>query len=1031
MLIPLHVKSDYSFGYGTASPEALVERASALGYPALALTDIDSLAGQPQFHDLCRARGIRPISGAELRPNAGKRSPGDQAGRLVLLAREETGYRNLCRIVSRRRGGSGTAAEQRIAADPVAALAGLSAGLFVLTGDEETLERLAEAEDLEPADIGLLLVRPIGLEQQSAAVRTARRLGVRLVADPEVVLLDAADHALHVLQMAIRQGRRVVDILDSGTIEPAERWLRAPDEAARLYADIPEAVAGAETIAAACQYELPAGPPVLPGAEAFEGAKPMELLGSLCRKALEDRRAQRQYRDDVYDRRLAQELAVINELGYAGYFLVAAEIAEAARARAIPVAARGSAIGSLVVHLSGVSSIDPVAHDLLFERFLHARRASPPDIDIDVCSRHRDELIAWAGRRFGRGHTAMVGAIHRFQMRGALREGLKALGAGRGLIERVSARLPPDGEEMPASPEAVYPGATSAELRMLLLALRLVAKPRHLALHPAGLVVGDAPIADYAPVEKASRGLVVTQYDLRSIARTGLIKLDLLGSKLLTQLSDAATLAGQPRGADVLDLPLDDPSVLDCLDRADTIGCFQVETPAVRALLTQLDIRSIDDCAAALALVRPGAAGGAAKHEYVRLAHDEAPEQPVHPVLAERLRQTQGLLLYDEDLIRVLAEIGGLSLAAADELRAAIISAGEDAGALAELERYFAGAADKAGSDPALARAAWATARRFAAYSFAKAHATSYAVMAYAAVYMKTHHPVAWAVALLNGYGGAYPLRTIGADLERHDLRLLPPSVNEAGLAAAPAQTRDGSAVRVGLARLKHLSRKSAEAVIVSRASRGRFRSMDDLLGRVPLAAREARALIMSGACDDLPPLSADVYPFVHEALVKGLKGELSPSAFESVGRHARTGFPEDDSRRRYRLLVRIRNELDYLEMHLTAHPMEILRDDAREIGCRTAAEISQTPVGAGPVRFAGIVAASRVHRLGDGRVMQFLTLEDETGLVETAIQPPVYPRLAPRVTTPGPYLVDGSVDHSWGSKRVVIDDLRPFHERS
>ncbi|HET7370433.1 MAG TPA: PHP domain-containing protein, partial [Gammaproteobacteria bacterium] len=198
MSIPLHVKSDYSFGYGTASPGALVECAAALGYTTLALTDIDSLAGQLHFHDLCRAHGIRPISGVELRPSAGKWSPGDRTGRLVLLARDETGYRNLCRIVSRRRGGSGTAADQCAAADPVTALAGLSAGLFVLADDAATLDRLYRAEDIEPADMGLLLVRPDPPEQQLAALQAARRLGVRIVADPEVVLLDAADHALHV-----------------------------------------------------------------------------------------------------------------------------------------------------------------------------------------------------------------------------------------------------------------------------------------------------------------------------------------------------------------------------------------------------------------------------------------------------------------------------------------------------------------------------------------------------------------------------------------------------------------------------------------------------------------------------------------------------------------------------------------------------------------------------------------------------------------------------------------------------------------
>lgn len=1024
MLIPLHVKSDYSLGYGTASPEALVKRAAALAYPALALTDIDSLAGQPHFHDLCRARGIRPISGVELRPNADKRHPGDQVGRVVLLAKDRAGYRNLCRIVSRRRGGCGTA-ELRAAAEPVAAIAGLMDGLFVLTDDAPTLERLRDLEGLNPQDSGLLLVRPGSAPQQAAALQTARRLGVRVIADPEVVLLHAADHPAHVLQAAIRQGHRVSDIVGSPAIEPPERWLRPPAQAADLYADMPEAVAGAEAVAAACRFELPSGALVLPGAEAFAGAAPLARLAHLCRAALERGRRQGRYQDQAYDHRLAHELNVIEALRYAGYFLVAAEIAEAARVRAIPIAARGSAVGSLVVHLTGVSSADPVASDLLFERFLHARRASPPDIDIDVCSRRRDELIAWAGRRFGCNRAAMVGAIHRFQLRGAVRDGLKALGARRGVIERVCARLPVDGEASPATADTIYPGATAPEREMLSLALRLVGRPRLLALHPAGLVVGDAPISDYVPVEKGPRGLLVTQYDLRAIARTGLVKLDLLGSKLLTQIDDAATLARVPADADVLELPPDDAATLACIDRADTIGCFQVETPAVRALLRQLDISSLDDCVAALALVRPGAAGGAAKQDYVRRARNDAPTRPVHAALAERLRRTHGVLLYDEDLIRVLADAGGLSLAAADELRAAIISAGEDRAALRQLERHFLGAAHRAGSDPAFARAVWHNARRFAAYSFAKAHALSYAVMAYAAAYMKTHHRAAWGVALLNGYGGAYPLRTVVADIQRHGVQVLPPAVNHAELAATLVQDED--AVRVGLAQVKHLTRKSAEAIVASRRDRGRFRSVDELLGRVHPAVRETQALILSGACDDLPPLSANVYPFVHEALVKGLKGKMNPTAFKRVVEIAGSVPADDESQRRYRLLVRIRNELNYLEMHLTAHPMQVLRPEAREASCLTAAELAQTT--SGRFRFAGIVAASRVHST-DGETMQFLTLEDETGLIETVIPPSMYPRLAARVTMPGPYLVDGTMADDGGNLHMLIAALRPFHER-
>lgn len=1033
MITPLHAKSHYSFGYGVASPEALVARAAALGYAALALTDIESLAGQPRFHDLCRGQGIRPISSVELRPGFCRRQVGARDGRLVLLARNRAGYRSLCRIVSRRRGGAGTGAEQRAGADPVHALAGLAEGVVALTDDPSALERLVAVEGLPRQHIGLLLVRPgVAPRQEAAALRAARRCGVVVVADPEVVLLDPADHPLHVLQLAVRQRRRVAEVQGSPDIESAERWLRPAEEAARLYADMPEALEGAEAMAGQCRLRLAAGPVVLPGADAFAGAEPTARLASLCRAALERARSQGRCRDADYERRLGDELAVIDGLGYAAYFLVAAEIAAAARARGIPVAPRGSAVGSLVVHLTGIPNIDPVTRGLCFERFLHARRSDPPDIDLDVCSQRRDELMAWVRRRFGPDRVAAVGAHHGFQLRGALREGLTALGMSRGRIDRIGARLPSGDNAETAAVEELGAGLTAADRRSLRLALRLIGKPRQLALHPAGLVVGDAPIADHAPVERAPRGLIVMQYELRSVAHSGLVKLDLLGSRLLSQLSEAARLAGGRGDADPLDLPLNDAATLARLDRADTIGCFQVETPAVRALLSRLEIRGIEDCVAALALVRPGAAGGAAKQEYVRRVQGEARAQPVHPVLAARLRETLGLLLYDEDLMHVLADVGGFSLAAADELRAAIIAAGDDPAALQRLQRHFLAVAREAGAEPALARAVWHTARRFAAYSFAKAHAWSYAVMAYAAVYMKRHHPAAWGCALLNGYGGAYPLRTIAADLQRQGVRLLPPAVNEPALATVPIGGRGGGAstIRIGLGQIKGLTRKSAQAIMASRRQRGRFRSMDDLLARVRLAERESRALILVGACDDLPPLSPGVYPFVQEALVQGLNGELDPANFERAVQSARAASPDDAPRRRYRMLVRIRNELDYLDMHLSAHPMGVLRAEARRLGCLTTEALRRTPIRAGPVRFAGIVAASRRHPLGQGRAMQFLTLEDEAGLIEAVTPPPACPRLAQRVTTPGPYLVDGTVAEDRGHRYLVVADLWPFHER-
>jgi DNA polymerase-3 subunit alpha/error-prone DNA polymerase len=651
----------------------------------------------------------------------------------------------------------------------------------------------------------------------------------------------------------------------------------------------------------------------------------------------------------------------------------------------------------------------------------------------------------------------MTGAHHTFQLRSALKLGLKAFGATRSQLERITAQLslPPGADPSGADGEAFdieelpLERLTPTQRSALPLVLRLIGKPRLLALHPGGLVLADPAIEAYMPVENAPRGLSVAQYDADSIERIGLVKIDLLGSRFLTQLAETVELVKgrhvelESGREEVLrdrrEIDLDDPSTLARLDRADTIGCFQVETPAVRALLERLRIGSVEDCVAALALVRPGAAAGATKRDYVLRARGDRRLEARHPLIASRLRNTLGLLIYDEDLMTLLSATAGISLGAADEIRSQIIDAGRDHERLSELERRFLRLARRAGSDSDLATTVWKEVLRFAAYSFSKAHAWSYALMAYQSAYLKTHHPVEFACALLNSYGGAYPLRTIAADLQRSGVPLLGPTVNASAIRATvvPNGSAVDGAVRVGLSRVKHLTRKSAGMILASRQDRGPFRDFGDLLERIRLSRREIEALVLCGACDDLPPLSGAGYPFLHEAALKGLRGELSPAAFERI---AAAGVEADaagdatagERLATYRSLVRIRNELRFLDLHLSDHPMHVLRAAARAQGCLSSSEIRAgwSAHDADRVRFAGIIAASRPHTLGKREAMQYVTFEDEEGLLEAVIPPPLYRRLAGQLTTPGPYLVEGRPSEDLGHLQLIVCALSPFHER-
>lgn len=1037
MFIPLHVKSDYSLGFGTASIEELVREAAKFAYPALALTDIENLYGQVRFHHLCRLHGIRPITGLELRPGFdGRRGVGRRSGRLVLLAADERGYRSLCRIVGRRRGG---VRDPEVGSDPLPLTARFSEGLFALSDDPSVVERLAGCGNFPLDRLGMLLVRPDNPPLEARRRAVAERLGVRLVADLDAIFLKEEDRRLHLLQLAIRQGRRLQEVAE-GDAESSERRLRSPAEVAALFSDLPGAVAAAQEIAEACRFDIRT---IAQGSPGFElaGEAAADRLRRLCEDGVLDRVGGRW--NDAYRKRLEDELALFERLGFSGFMVAVAEILAHCREEGIPAAVRGSAVSSLVLHLLGGSPVDPLAHGLLFERFLHPGKSAWPDVDIDLPWHHRDGVIDWVFERFGRDRVAMVAAHHTFQYRSALREGLKAWGARPALVERLSAALPPEDlavEEVDFlglaatvrdDPLAELHGTgEGAELAAILpLVRRLVGKPRHIAVHPGGIVMGQPPLEDVLPLELAPKGVVVTQYDLVAVARLGLVKIDLLGNRCLSELEEALTLAGRGKGLRLESIPAEDPQTLALIDRGETIGCFQLESPAMRSLLARLPVRRQSDLIAVLALIRPGAASGEVKSDFVRRARGEEADTNPFPSLSDRLDETHGLFLYEEDIMALLSRIGGMNLEEADELRRQIVESGGIHEVLASLEADFLQRAKTGGADAPLARRAWATAARFAAYSFNKAHAASYALLAYFSAYVKAHHPLEFACALLNHHQGLYPLRTEVGELARMGVELRLPHVNLSGYHSwieGKGSATPAGAVRVGLDKVKGLSQRGALTIIAERNRQGQFVSLRDLLERVRLSRGEVSALILSGACDGLSPLSEADYPFAHEAVLALLRQGCDPAELDNL--IIPLPAAEAEQVRLYRGLVRVKNELRYLEMHLSAHPLALLRPEAKRYGCLTIRRALLLPAGS-TVRLAVVIAAMRrvVTRQG---AMQFLTLEDETGLLEGAVLPPVYRALGERVTTPGPFLVEGALRRQQGAVHLEMRLLAPFHER-
>ena len=487
-------------------------------------------------------------------------------------------------------------------------------------------------------------------------------------------------------------------------------------------------------------------------------------------------------------RRLARELEVIDRLGFTDYFVVVGEICRHAHRRGIPTVGRGSGASSIVTYLLGITNVDPLRYRLYFERFLHDQRRDLPDLDIDLCWRRRDDVIQHVYETYGADHVAMISTHNTFGARGAFRDAARAHGMAPDTVDRSSRLIPRNGEAPLARLLAPSPRGRDVPLeeprfqRLLAAADRLIGLPRHLGIHPGGIVITDRPLDHYVPLEEATKGIVVTQYEMHAVEAVGLVKIDLLGNRAISVISETVELV-RAGGGPVIDpaaIPDGDGATARLMRQGDTLGVFQLESPGMRNLLRQLETRDLDGAIAALSLIRPGPAGSGMKERFIRRARGLEPVEFLDPRLAEPLGDTYGVMLYEEDVMAVSAALAGLSLADGDMLRRAVagIESPEDEEAL---RRVFVARAERNDTSPAVAAQAWSEIRRFAAYAFCKAHASGYGVLAWQGSWLKAHHPAAFAVAILNNHTAMYDQRVHLEDARRHGVEIRLPCVNRSG----------------------------------------------------------------------------------------------------------------------------------------------------------------------------------------------------------------------------------------------------------
>ncbi|MFZ5571151.1 MAG: DNA polymerase III subunit alpha [Thermodesulfobacteriota bacterium] len=992
-MIPLTLRSHYSLMWGVSSPEEICRRAGQLGYLRLALTDTDNLYGLWPFLKACRRNGLAPIVGVEVTDPSRNR-------RAVCLVKNAAGYGQLCRLITERHRGEDF--------DLAKAVMVRSEGLVVLTRHPDLLELWRNAG----ISVAIPLPRRPGAGDFQLR-RLARRLEIPVVATPGAFFLHPHDNAVHRLLRAI-QLRTTLPRLTQNDTAPADAFLAEPSEYSRRFAAWPEAVTAGRRLAEELAFTGPDFGLVMPPWIDPHGRSAAAVLREAAYKG-----ARRRYGNDLPETvvdRLEHELAVIDRMGFSSYFLVVRDIVR----RSPRICGRGSGAASLVAYVLGITNVCPVKHNLYFERFLNPGRKDPPDIDIDFAWDERDQVLASVLKQYD-GHAAMVCNHVLFQPRMAIREVAKVHGLTDTEISRITRRLPwywrsrhmeddllTQLRQVPEMKATAFPAPWPDIIR---LARRLIGIPRYLSVHSGGMVITPEPIAGYVPVQTAPKGVPIIQWEKDAAEESGLVKIDLLGNRSLGVIRDA--VAGLRENGVTFDEsrwePEDDPVTRDAVARGDTMGCFYIESPATRQLQKKAKVGDFEHIVIHSSIIRPAA--NAFIREYLRRLHG-ASWNPIHPLLADVLEETYGIMVYQEDVAKAAVVLAGFSHAEADGLRK-IISKKDKVLELDDYRiRFFDGARSRGLTDEQL-RAVWEMILSFGGYSFCKPHSASYARVSFQSAFLKARHPAEFMAAVISNQGGFYNTCAYVSEARRMGLTILHPDVNHSRIRW---QGR-GKHLRVGLQSVKNLGAGVQRRILENRQT-GPYETVTDFLERVRPDDIEVRALIHSGALDALRPGASHADLSWEVAVWRDSRNSRLPSRdlFHPLPGIRRPVLPPDDG------YQRLRREYEVLGFLCSFHPMSLYKDRLPDTGLVKAMELGRH---AGRrIRFAGLLITGKVVRTRHDEPMEFLTFEDETGLVETTFFPETYRRFCALLDRSRPYILSGRVEEDFGALTLNVSHV-------
>ena len=1058
--VHLHVHTQFSLLDGACKIPELIALAKEYKMPALAITDHGNMFGAIEFYTEAMKNGIKPIIGCEIYVAPGSRfdrttAVNEEASyHLILLAKDEEGYRNLMKLVS---AGylEGFYYKPRVDKELLAKYSkGLIAQSACLQGEipylivkgkyDEARSAAAQYKEIfANGDFYLELQKNLIPEQEIAnagLLKLARELEIPLVATGDVHYLHKKSARAHEGLLCI-QTQTTLNDPDHMKFSTNEFYFKSTEDFREMFEDVPQAINSTIDIAEKCNLELDFNKTHLPQFTPPEGKSRDEYLRELAEAGLKKRYPAA---DKVTRDRIEHELDIIKKTGFTSYFLIAWDFINYAKSKGIPVGpGRGSAAGSVVSYVLGITDLDPIRYDLIFERFLNPDRVSLPDIDIDFCYERRGEVIDYVTRKYSKENVAQVITFGTMKARAVIRDVGRVMGINYGNVDRIAKLVPEElgitlERALKIEPELRNLYKSDPQIRELIdISTELEGLNRHASTHAAGVVISDQPLTDYVPLHKTTEGQISTGYEMNSLVKVGLLKMDFLGLRTLTVIDETLKIIKRTKGADIdfSNMPLDDPKTYELLSNAESLGIFQLESSGMRDILRKLKPTNFGDIIAILALYRPGPIGTGMVEDFIKRKHGLAPIKYDHKLLEPILKETYGTIVYQEQVMRIASDLAGFTMSQADSLRRAMGKKIPEE--MEQAKSKFIEGATKKGIDRRTSEKIFNFIEYFAGYGFNKSHSTAYALISYRTAYLKANYPVEFMTALMTSErDNIDKVAFYIEESERMGIQILPPSINE----SFSKFTVTGNAIRFGLSAVKNVGHGAIDSIVTARNNGGNFKNLYEFCERVDLRLTNRKvleSLIKCGAFDEFGLHRSQLMVLVDDSLECGANSHrerLSGQStfFEEFGAHAKGHHarhhevPKIPEWHESQLLA---FEKEMLGFYITGHPLAKYEKLIRAYSTCQVKDLGKRRMDE-DVNVGGIISKLKFTiTKAKSEKMAIMSIEDLTGEAEVLVFPKTFANTEKFIRKDAIVCVKGKVNLREDRPKIMANDIIPLEE--